>query len=264
VQLGHEPVAEPGERRAAPARVRTRWAVTGSAAVPNSSRSPPAQKSGPAAAAVEPVPVGSPGRGGNRCDAAEHGEGRLGVQSVGVLSGGDQQLAGDVGPDAGAGRQVGVDRGDQRADERVEVVDLLAQGGVAAGQRAQRGLGGLLRVADAGGIRAQSGASGDQPGVLQAAQLDAQRLGSGDDQRLDPPLAVRPLIDGAAAGHSQVAQRLHLPAAVLRSAGAHPGQSGAGGGLGIQRIGLAGEPTGLAVGSVDLDHCHVLGGQVTG
>jgi hypothetical protein len=48
------------------------------------------------AAAVEAVPGGLAGRGGNRGGAAEHGERGLGGEPVVVVAGGDQELAGDV------------------------------------------------------------------------------------------------------------------------------------------------------------------------
>jgi hypothetical protein len=66
------------------------------------------------------------------------------------------------------------------------------------------------------------------------------------------------------AGHPQVAQRLDLPAAVLRHAGPNPSQRRAGGSVGVERVGLTGEPAGLAVGPVDLDQRHTLAGQVSG
>ncbi len=51
------------------------------------------------AAAVEAVAVGLAGRCGDRGDAAQHREGSFGVDAFGVLSDGDQELAGDVGTD---------------------------------------------------------------------------------------------------------------------------------------------------------------------
>lgn len=52
------------------------------------------------AGAVEPVPVGLAGRGGDRRDAAEMRERGLAAQPFGVVAGRGQQPAGDVGPDA--------------------------------------------------------------------------------------------------------------------------------------------------------------------
>ena len=76
----------------------------------------------------------------------------------GVLTGGDQQLPGDVCADSVEGEQVGIDGSDQWLDELVEVGDLLGERGVPAGQAAQRDLGRLLGLVRAVGVRAQAGA----------------------------------------------------------------------------------------------------------
>jgi hypothetical protein len=91
----------------------------------------------PVAAAVEAVPGGLAGAGGDRGDAAEHGECGLGGEPIMVLAGADQQLAGDLGADAVGGQQAGVDGGDERLEQLVEVGDLDGQLPVAAGQTAQ-------------------------------------------------------------------------------------------------------------------------------
>ena len=52
-------------------------------------------------AAVEAVAVGLAAAGWDGAGAAERGEGPLGVQPVGVVTGGEQQRAGDIGSDAG-------------------------------------------------------------------------------------------------------------------------------------------------------------------
>ena len=52
------------------------------------------------ASSVEAVPAHPSGAGGDGCGAAEVSEGRFGVQPVGVVAGGGEQLGGDVGADA--------------------------------------------------------------------------------------------------------------------------------------------------------------------
>jgi len=52
------------------------------------------------ACAVEAVPVGSPGGGRDRRDAAQVREGGFGPQPFGVVAGGGEQLPGGVGADA--------------------------------------------------------------------------------------------------------------------------------------------------------------------
>ena len=87
----------------------------------------------PVAAAVEPVPGCLAGAGGDRGDAAEHGERGFGGESAVVLSGADQQLPGRVGADAIGGQQARVDGGHEWFEEFVEVGDLGGQLLVAAG-----------------------------------------------------------------------------------------------------------------------------------
>ena len=154
------------------------------------------------AAAVEPVPVGLAGGGGDRGDAAEHGERGLGAQPVGVVPGGDQQLAGDVGADAVQGEQGGVSAvtsGSIRASS--SVISAVRRGWRRA--RARSGdLGGLGGV---GGACSRSGRSGRRrwpPACAwrRPAQLGAQGVGGGHDQRLDLALAVGALVARRCAG----------------------------------------------------------------
>jgi hypothetical protein len=63
-----------------------------------------------------------------------------------VVAGGDQQPSGDVGADTEQRVQRGVDLGDQRGDQRVEVVDLGRQPLVAPREGAQRDQGGGGRL----------------------------------------------------------------------------------------------------------------------
>jgi hypothetical protein len=64
------------------------------------------------AAAIEAVAVGAARRGGDRGGAAQMSEGGLRAQPLGVVTGGDQQLAGGVDPDPGQRDQAGGSRGD--------------------------------------------------------------------------------------------------------------------------------------------------------
>jgi len=90
--------------------------------------------------------------------------------------------------------------------------------------------------------------------LAQYAQLAAQRLGGGDDQRLHLGLCLGAGGDRAAPGDPQDAQRFDPTGAALRDAGSAAGLSGPGGGFGVDRVGLALPAAGLAVGPVDLDH----------
>jgi hypothetical protein len=84
------------------------------------------------------VAVGAPGRGREWGGAAEHRERRLRAQSLRVVPGGDQQLSRDVGADPEQSEQRGVDRGDQRADQDVELGDLGGELLVALSEGAAR------------------------------------------------------------------------------------------------------------------------------
>jgi len=70
------------------------------------------------------------------------GEGGLGAQPLGVVAGGDQELASGVDPDPGQGDQRGRDRGDQQLELDVEPVELGLELLPATDQAPQAGLGG--------------------------------------------------------------------------------------------------------------------------
>jgi hypothetical protein len=69
----------------------------------------------------------------------------FGVQPVGIVAQGGQELSGDFVADAGQGDQAWGGRGDQRAELAVGFGDLGAEVVVAAGEAAQRCLGGGRR-----------------------------------------------------------------------------------------------------------------------
>ena len=86
--------------------------------------------------------VGAARGGGDGGGAAQVGEGGFGAEPLGVVAGGDQQLAGGVDPDPGQGEQGGRGRGDQRSEVVVELVEFALELLPAAGEGAQGGLGG--------------------------------------------------------------------------------------------------------------------------
>jgi hypothetical protein len=69
-------------------------------------------------------------------------EGGFGAQPLGVVAGGDQQLASGLDSHPGEGDQGGSGRGDQRLQLGVELVELGLELLPAAGQGPQGGLGG--------------------------------------------------------------------------------------------------------------------------
>ena len=105
----------------------------------------------PVTSPVEPVAVGAARGRGDGCGTAQVCEGGLGAQPLGVVAGGNQQLAGGVDPDPGQGEQGGSDGGDQGLQLAIEVVEfgleLLPtprqgpQGGLGRGRWVVRGPG---------------------------------------------------------------------------------------------------------------------------
>jgi hypothetical protein len=112
--------------------------------------------------------------------AAQRGQGGVGSEPVGVVPGGDQQLAGGLDPDAAAGQQQRGGLAGQGDEVRVERGQLGGQGLVAAGQVAQGPVGGAGRVGAASGLLGHQAL--DSLGGRQRVQLGVQLLGRGDQQ----------------------------------------------------------------------------------
>jgi len=94
----------------------------------------------PVAAPVEPMAGRLAGRGVDRGDPAEVGEGGLGADPVGVVAGGDEQQGGGVGADTLQGQQA---RGG-RCDEPVELAIQAGAVGVDVDDASSEGLHGQL------------------------------------------------------------------------------------------------------------------------
>ena len=134
------------------------------------------------APAVEPVAVGPPAAGRDRSNPAQMRERGFGTQPVGVVTGSDEYLSGDVSADPGQRHQSWSRRGHHGAKLGIGGTDLLGQVLVAPGQAAQRGLGGMFGIPDVAGW-SQPGAGRDQLDVAQCPQLLAQLRWGGDKQR---------------------------------------------------------------------------------
>ena len=141
-------------------------------------------------------------------------------------------------------------------DQGVELVDLHRQLLVAAGQRAQREHRRDGGVPGRGPVGAAGRAIRDQLAVTEPAQRHPQRVGRGDDQRLDLALGIGAGRHRGTAGHPQRAQRVDLPAAGLRDTAGPAGQGSPRGGLGVDRVGLTLPAAGLTIRAVDLDQLH--------
>src|SRR3954468_24340242 len=102
-------------------------------------------------AAVEPVSGGQTGGGRYRGDAAEPGPGRLGAAPVDVVTGDDEQLGGGVRADAEGRDQLEHEPAGELGEQRLVGLDLLVELLPAAGDRAQRVLGGRGHGGDRSG-----------------------------------------------------------------------------------------------------------------
>jgi hypothetical protein len=91
-----------------------------------------------AAAAKSVTSTGAAAAGGLWGDPAEFGEGGLTVDPLGIVTGGDEELAGDLDPDAGQLERLGRGGSDQAVDLLVQRLDLLIEALPTAGQVAQR------------------------------------------------------------------------------------------------------------------------------
>jgi hypothetical protein len=140
------------------------------------------------------------------------------------LGPGDQQLDGADGADAGLAGQVG----HPGADQVAQVAEAGGQIGVQAGDLAQRAAQVLLADRLAGG-RAQGQGDADRPGCGVAAELGAQVVGRGEDQRLEGVVGGGAGFGGVLTGGEQDPQRL------AGIAGARPGRVGGGQGPGGRR-----------------------------
>jgi hypothetical protein len=77
-------------------------------------------------------------------------------------------------------------------------------------------------------------------------------------------LGVGALVDRAATGYPQIAQRFDAAVTLFGGTGPFAGQGGLGRLDGVDRVGLALEPAGLAVRTVDLDHLDAFTAQPAG
>ena len=186
----------------------------------------------------------------DRRSPAQHREGGLGVQAVGVVASGDQQRPRAVLAGAEQRQELGCRHGDQPVEFGGEDGDLRVEGLIALGDGPQcqhrRG----ERARDRTWL--EGGGGGDQHGGWQAAELLAQLDRGGNQQRLRRVDRLGAGPDRGLAGDPQRTDHLHLPGSGLRGPRCLAGLHRAGGGLSVGRVRLAVAPAGLAVGPVDL------------
>jgi hypothetical protein len=133
-----------------------------------------------------------------------------------------------------------------------------------ASDDAQRRLGGIDWIGQGGLLGAQPGAGGGQRRGGAALQRLPQRCRRGDQQAFELVDRCGSGLDGTIAGRPERPDRLEDAVASLGRGGGHPGQHGAGGGLGVDRIRLAALAAGAPVRPVDLHDDDVLVEQEPG
>jgi hypothetical protein len=190
------------------------------------------------AAAIEPMPIGATGAGGDWRRRAQVGERRLAAQTFGIVAGGDEQLAGDLHTDTEQRGRARRGPGGKPPESSVRIVDLVAEHADATGQRAERSFrrDGWIRGALA--VDAEGGTASDQGGLGQARQRFAEVSWSAYKQA--PELVQRggAGLDRATAGDAQHSNGLHRAGARLRNPVGPSGQRGPRG-RELERIGLA-------------------------
>jgi hypothetical protein len=98
------------------------------------------------AAAVEAVSLGLARRRGDGADAAQRSECGFAGEPFGVVAGGDEELAGDVGADAEVCEESGCCSASEGFEFGVKFVDLVVEREPSAGEVLERTAGRLERI----------------------------------------------------------------------------------------------------------------------
>ena len=200
--------------------------------------------------------VGLAGRGVDRGDPAEVGEGGLGGDPLGVVAGGDEQQGGGVGADTVEGEQAR--RG--RADEVGELVVEAGAVGVDVEHPAAEGLHGQLGGVHDGvavGVRAQRGGGLGEGADGDATEPFPQLIGGAEAEMAELVEALDAGVAPGAEGDQQHPDRLHVAVGGLghRPWPGHCSAARAASTASIA-VGLAVAAAGLTVRAIDLDHHH--------
>lgn len=179
-----------------------------------------------------------PRRSRDRSHPAQVGEGRLAVQAVRILSYSHQERGGGVDADAGDRNQVGSSLPNQPRELIVEFADLLRELEIAAGDGAQRELGGRCDVVGTVS-RTKSRRPADQLDRGQASQLGPQPLGSSDEHTLELVGRLGTRLYRRTPGGTQHPDHLDLAVRTLGLADGRPCEHRSCGKLGVYGVGLA-------------------------
>ncbi len=151
----------------------------------------------------------------DRGDTAQVSERSFGGDPVRVVAGAGQELACHLRPDVEKGEQLRRHLPNQLGDLVIGFGDLLAQQLMPASEATQRGLGGMVGIAELLS-RTQPGTDGDDLGRPQVSQLLPELGWAGDDQSLDLVRGLTTGFDCAGLGHAQCPDRLDATIAQLR------------------------------------------------
>jgi hypothetical protein len=215
----------------------------------------------PVPAAVEPVADGLTGRRRDRGGAGEHGKRGFGTDPAGVGPGA-QHDGGHDRADPPQGEEVGSPRADELQDRLLVLGRFGVQRGDAVGEIAQHP-GGVPGGDIPAGLDTQSGAHLDHLHGRLLAEPAPQRLGGGDDQRMELLLRDPRRVDGGAAGGQTHGQR-HALAVAAGLGQMLPGQRLPGRSDGVERVGLGAVAASGPVRPVQLDDPLAPFAQVAG
>lgn len=215
------------------------------------------------ASSVEAVSVGLAAGGRDGTGAAELGQGRFGVDALGVVADENEHLGGGARAHAGRLHQFRCEALGQLPEAGIMVPDFGVEGQPAASDRPQAGFGGGHRRGER--AWAQGGEMSEQRHLAaQAFEVLAQCRGRADDDSLERLHGLAPRLDRRVAGHLEMTDHLDRARPGLRRCGCLAGQDAPGGALGVDHIVLALMVPELAARSVDLENRMTLLAQEPG
>jgi len=201
----------------------------------------------PVAAAAQSVAAGGPAAAGRLGSCpAELGEGSLAADAVGVVAGGDQELAGTLGGDPEEADELGRRLLDQSLDLAAECLDLLVQCLPAPGEVSEASLHASqehpLRVPDhldqVLGLRPQAQTSVHECPLAELHELVPKRRGSANHQTMKGEKGLCAGLHGTRTSYPENPDDLDGAGLRLRDACSCLGQDGSSHLLGIQAVGL--------------------------
>ena len=179
------------------------------------------------------------GGGWDRAHAAECSEACFGMQALGVVAGGQEQLRGGRVADGVPCHEGGSQLIDDGGDHGIEVGDLVVQFEISASERLERDPIGRCHIAVVSHVRPPGRQRPDELHAGQLAQRVAQLVGRADDRVVDHLQRDAPGGDRRLSAGFEDTQGLDHAVAGLGRDGALAGECRMGGVLGIKIVVLA-------------------------